>query len=181
MKFASILLAASLAVSSSAYAGVLGSSVTSQYYFNGGAYLGSPDSPATFVADGAAHANFEGVFDITVSDTQIIYTFLQDIASSPSNVSLNTNGLFIIGGNLLTFAGAPALTNVSWDALSFTDPLMSYSFNSTQVAVNWNDVSFTAGDKVILNLTTAPVPEPENMAMLLAGLGLIAVMRRRYS
>ena len=180
MKFASILLAASLAVSSSAYAGVLGSTVNSQYYAYGGAY-NSGGSPATFTANNTAQAQFYNNFNITVSDNQIIYTFLTDAYYSPSIESLDSNGLFIESGNLLTFVGAPALTNVTLDAASFTDPAMSYSFNSTQVAVNWNDVSFAAGDKVILNLTTTPVPEPENMAMLLAGLGLIAVMRRRYS
>lgn len=180
MRWLSILVALCMLMSTSAHAGLLGSTVTTQYYAYGGTYDGS-GSPATFVADGTAQNQFLNYYTLSVTDTQVIYSFLSEVTWSPSSTSLNENGLFITNGNLLTFAGAPTITGVSFDALSFNDAGIGLTFTGNQIAIDWQNVSFASGSQVILNVTTGVVPEPDSLAFMLAGLGLMSVLRRRVS
>jgi len=83
--------------------GLLGSTVTSQYYSFGGAYSG-PGSPATFTADGSPQATFGDFYSIIVTDTQIIYDFLP----SPSDVPEPSSYAFLLTGLLCAGAAAGA-------------------------------------------------------------------------
>jgi hypothetical protein len=79
--------------------GLLGSTVTSQYYSFGSAYTG-PGSPATFTADGSPHATFGDFYSIIVTDTQIIYDFLpspSDVVPEPSSYAFLLTGLLCAG------------------------------------------------------------------------------------
>jgi PEP-CTERM motif len=178
MKIASVLAMAALIFSSGAYAGLNGSTVNSTYYYNGGAYAFG-NSATTFNAAGTSADLVFGSFNISVTDNQITYTFLKDSFFDYSAPSYTSNGIVINSGNLLSFTGADRITSVTYDSQSFQSTDLSFTFNDNQVGLNWENVSFTAGSKVILNLVTTPVPEPENLALLLAGLGLIAVRRRQ--
>jgi hypothetical protein len=178
MKVTTILATAVLIFSSGAYAGLNGSTVTSTYYANGGAYLfGTPTT--TFNVSGTSEKLLFDSFDITVTDNKITYNFLKDSYFDYSSESYTSNGISINSGNLLSFTGSESITNVTYDPQSFADIGLGLTFNANQVGLNWENVSFKAGSKVILNLVTVPVPEPENFALLLAGLGLIALRRRQ--
>src|SRR5580700_1953461 len=103
-----------------AYAGLLGSSVVSQYYAYGGTYNGY-GSPTSFVANGTLQDTFCGAcgfgFNLTVTNTQIDYVLFGTGPWASSTVSLNSGGLYITNGNLLTFTGA-SITGVTLDASS---------------------------------------------------------------
>ncbi len=167
---------AALSLAGQAQAGLLGSTVDVQYYAYGGAYDGT-GSPTSFVADGGAHAQFFDYYDITVTDTKITYTYLSNTDWSPSDVSLNSGGLFITNGNLLTFS--TPLTSVSLDPSSVVPGFSAanVTFNANSVAVDWQGVHFNRGDQVVFNVSA--VPEPETYAMMLAGLGLMGAIARR--
>jgi hypothetical protein len=80
--------------------GLLGSTVTAQYYSFGGGYTGT-GSPATFTADGNPHATFGDFYSIIVTDTQIIYDFLpspSDMVPEPSSYAFLLIGLLCAGG-----------------------------------------------------------------------------------
>ncbi|MFN0183013.1 MAG: PEP-CTERM sorting domain-containing protein [Aquabacterium sp.] len=183
LKLNSLALAAIAAVtlaSASAHAGLLGSSATSQYYAYGGAYNGG-GSPDTFVVDGGAHAPFFNYYTIIVTDTQIIYDYQSASTWSSSGVSLNTAGLYIDNGNLLSFVGAPSITSVTVDGSTNMGGFGAgnVTFNAGAVAVSWANLSFDDNTQVVLNINTM-VPEPGTYALMALGLvGVAAVARRR--
>src|SRR6476646_9675479 len=74
---------------------------------------------------------------------------------SPSQVSLNQNGLFIENGNLLTIAHASPITTVSIDASTNMAGFSpgDLTFNANSVAVNWPGLSFDGNTKVVLDVT----------------------------
>ncbi len=179
------LLAALISVAlpfASAHAGLMGSTATSQYYAYGSTYNGS-GSPTTFTVDGGAHAQFFNYFNITVTNNQIIFDYNGASTSwSDSAVSLNSAGLFIENGNLLSFSGADAINTVTLDPAT---NLVGFgagnlSFNSNQIAVNWVNLAFNPNSQVVLNVnTTGEVPVPATFALI--GLGALGLLRRSRS
>ena len=181
ISFFAIFVLLVLGFTSQAHAGLLGSTVNTQYYAYGSLYNGG-GSPDSFIANGTVQNQFFNFYALTVTDTTVKYDFLSDTTWSPSDVSLNSDGLFITNGNLLSFTGAPAITSVTFNSFSSVVPgfsLANVTFNSDKIAVDWQNVTFHQGDKVILDVNLAPVPEPETYAMLLAGLGFIGLIRRK--
>jgi len=180
--FFTILIPLVLGFTSQAQAGLIGSSVNTQYYAYGAIYNGF-GSPASFVANGTVQNIFSNYYALTVTDTTVEYDFLSDLTWSPSAVSLDQDGLFITNGNLLSFTNSPFITNVTFNDASSAVPgfnLTNVTFNGHEIAVDWPNVTFHRGDKVILDVDVmTPVPEPGTYAMLLIGLGLISLIMYR--
>ncbi|MGD0618666.1 MAG: PEP-CTERM sorting domain-containing protein [Bryobacteraceae bacterium] len=170
-----------------AYAELLGSDVVSQYYAYGAVY-DVEGSPTSFVANGTVQETFcsgcgEG-FTLTVTNTQVIYDQLyNDGYWSPSYASLDSGGLYIANGNLLTFTGV-TISGVTLDASSDVSGFTSanVTFNSANIAIDWAGLSgIAAGDEVILDVTTSggsTVPEPTTLSLFGAGLIGLALIRR---
>ena len=113
--------------------------VNFQYYFSGGTF-NSDGSPSTFSAPGSA--TFGPWFTVTVSGDQIVYTYLEATNWSGSTASLNSNGLFIDNGSLISsVSGIPSFTNVTLDPSSIltgsTFTASDVTWNSGAVAVSW--------------------------------------------
>jgi hypothetical protein len=182
---AKLLFALLVCCAAHAYAGLIGSSVTSQYYDNGGPYnfLGSP---STFVATGTVQQTFcanvcqEG-FTLTVGDNQIDYVLFGSGGFWSASVpSLNSGGLFIANGNLLTFSGT-SISNVtldgSTDVPGFT--AANVTFNANNIAINWAGITGIAPeDKIVLDVTTSSpllTPEPAAWISFLIGFGALGL------
>ena len=173
-----------LGAAAPARAGFMGSTATSQYY----AYGGKSGAATAFAVDGQAHAATYNTFDVTVTSTQIVYDFhisLTAGAWSSSATSLNRDGLSIRNGNLLTFAGAPTILDVTIDPSTTMAGLTAanLTFNGDSIAIDWMGKAYSPNARVVLNVALAPVSEPPALAMAgLAALGLAAtsgVRRRR--
>ena len=164
------LLACSAGASTGALAGTLGDRVSLQYFYP------DLDTPTrSFAAqlvdgDGALFSNVAGVFDLTVTDTQVIAS------------NFNTEAYWLPGafnGFVLTnldhswqpFAALGRQTNMA----GFSPANVSISGNAAYV--NWQGLSFDQNTQVVLYLSA--VPEPAAYAMLLAGGAVLLLARRR--
>jgi hypothetical protein len=166
-----------LAASLSAHAGLIGSTVSTQYYFNGGAYTGA----VSFTADGANHTNsLGGYFGVQVTDTQVIYDYTSAATWNTGN-AWSSGSLYIENGNLLDFLGAPNITSVTLDAASnmvgFDASRITFDTNS--IAVNWAGLSFNSDTRVVLNVAAGTLPEPASYALVIAALAGVGLARRR--
>ena len=156
-----------------------GNSVTFQYYSYGGAYDGF-GSPTTFTAPGSA--TFTPFFDVSVAGNQITYTYLTDTTWSSSVVSLDSGGLYVDNGSVIySEGGEPAITGVTLDPSSMLGGsgfnAGDITFNSGAVAVTWMNLSFAAGDTVVLDVNGG-VPEPATWALTILGFGAIGACLR---
>jgi len=164
-----------------------GGTVEFQYYYDGGVsnYAGSP---AAIVTPG--HATFSDYFTVTVSGNQIVYDFLSSFTWFRSVTSLNSGGLYITNGSLISSVlGVPAFTSVTLDPSSilgssgFTSS--DVTWNSSNVAVTWANLSFAAGDTVVLDVndpvvldvnTVSTVPLPAALPLFATGLGALGLL-----
>jgi hypothetical protein len=94
---------------------------------------------------------------------------LHYLASAPA-----AGGTF--DGYVFTFSGAPTITSVTLDPASTLTPA-SFSFTGNSILINNADLALTPQSRVLLNV--AVVPEPAAVAMMLAGLGVLAVLGQR--
>lgn len=173
-----------------AQASLLGSTATFQYYAFGGPFT-YPGSQSTFTVDGTTQVHFGmdqkfigTYFEATVKGNEIEYDYMRDILPywGVSAVSYNNGGIVITNGALFSFKGAPEITAVTLNPTSTVVPGLSAAnvmFNNSQIGITWPGLTFHNGDKIILDVSTAPVPEADTYAMMLAGLGLLGFAARR--
>jgi hypothetical protein len=171
-----------------------GQPVEFQYYYDGGAY----GPPVRLAAPGATR--FDHYFRVHVGKNKIKYTYVADTTWSPSVTSLDSNGLYVDSGAVIYSVGnEPKIGGVSLDPSSQLGSsgfdTNNITFNSSAVAVTWMNLTFEAGDTVILDIGRAargsddgalrpdtPVPEPATWAIMLigiAGVGAAARAARR--
>jgi PEP-CTERM motif len=170
-----------LAGSACAQAGFDGKSFSGYYTYPdlGTAYASSTPSPFLFTVGNGVDAQFlvEGVTTISVdfSDTQMSLVLNTTLPSPTWNVAAFNGFTFDVT------AGGP----LSFSALSI-DPLTSMAgftagrvgLTDSRVRIDWNGLSYVDGTRVVVNFVSA-VPEPGTYALLLAGLGAVALAARR--
>lgn len=85
-------------------------------------------------------------------------------------------------GTVLTFTGAgvPSILNVTLDPLSTYTPI-GISFTANSISVNNAGLFFSPSSRLVLDITTAPVPEPETYLLMLAGLAILGTIAKRRS
>ena len=157
--------------------------------------LAAAAAAATLLATGAAHADtfvlaFTGdgisgdVFATTDASNHVVSIngWLTDTAISPTAFSVTGVSGYAGADNLLA-AGSPYVT---YAGLSFSTTIAGNDFNIydnggasfSLLTESTNPVGYGVPSNV--SLTVSAVPEPANLAMMLAGaMGLFAVARRR--
>lgn len=85
-------------------------------------------------------------------------------------------------GSVLTFTGAgvPSILNVTLDPLSTYTPI-GISFTANSISVNNAGLFFSPSSRLVLDIATAPVPEPETYLLMLAGLAILGTIAKRRS
>jgi PEP-CTERM motif len=161
---AALLVSAALLafVPSQASAGLIGSTVNSQYLFptTGSLY----ENDGTQVVNPTATFTSQGIFTITVSDNKIVFNAF-NFSSFWNPASFNGPSLDFLGvGNLIQSVTVDPATNMS----GFNSSLVSLSPDGSGgqfVRVNWQNLSFNGNTNVTLDITTAPTPEPTSIAI----------------
>jgi len=152
-----------------AMAGTNGDTVNARYFF--------PDASSVYsdlgtAVVGGAGANFSGLgyFQLHVTDTQII---ADHFAISATWGREPFNG-FKVSDLTKDFSQSYSVDG-STNMVGFS--AANVAVNGAVASINWNNLSFNTGTRVVLNISA--VPEPETYAMLVAGLALLGVMARR--
>ena len=177
-----LFIAAGLAaaVSGQALAGFIGQTVTPTYQTPGlgTVYASSSWSPAIFVVGAGQDTagNIEGVTDLLVdfSDNTLTIT-LKTVLPSPTWNTVAFNGPVFT--SLAAFGIATAHVDATTTMAGFDNSRISS--NSTDIAVDWNGLSYVDGTRVQIDFTFNPIPEPVSMALFGLGLSGLAVSRRR--
>jgi hypothetical protein len=153
-----------------AYAGLLGSTVTTGEYYPGSATVCSfcPAPTTTTVTGGPVYNNaFDGY--VSVFDTQVTWTSYETVTYSTSSFN----------GFELTFSGAPTIANVTLDSATTLVPT-GFTFTGDSVWLNLSGLSAVDGEQTILDVTTAAsVPEPFTLSLMGLGLAAVGFARRK--
>jgi len=170
---------------SSAHAGFIGRQLSVDYFTpnSSSPYGPSVETPSVFTvgSDIETVVNVENITTITVdvSDTSMVFDFFTDHPGPKWN-SVNFNGLIfnLISGNSFDFATASIDASSTFAGFD----LSRVSFTDTQVAVNWQGLSYNSNTILRINFepNAAEVPEPATLSLLGLGfLGAVAMRRRR--
>ena len=174
-----LTLAAASGATSVANAGMLGSTESWQYFAYGGAY----NSEQSYTVTGGNVGSFLDYFDIIVDDNSITFDYSRHNGTttwSPSGLSLAPT---ISNGIAINMLSGPAFQSVTIDGATNLAGFNAsrFSFTGNQIQVDWADLTFDSRTIVKFDINTAPVPEPETYALMLAGLGLVGFAARRKS
>jgi hypothetical protein len=153
-----------------------------------------------FSVDGTARS-----FDLTAGSTSASYKFgditLQDGSLVPfitgwpldetNNLDLTATFSFTnpsgVGSQIVTASGTATIGRIGDSAIDFsidwTDEPVMFG-NGGEFHIHMDDISFTSNGQMksqmyTIEMVTAPIPEPETYALMLAGLGLVGFMARR--
>ena len=154
-----------------------------------------------FSVDGTARS-----FDLTEGSTSASFKFgditLQDGSLAPwitgtwpvdetNNLDLSATFWFTnplgVGYQTVTALGTATIGRIGDSAIDFSidwaDEVVTFG-NGGEFHIHMDDISFTANGQMkdqtySIELVTAPIPEPETYALMLAGLGLVGFMARR--
>ena len=187
LSLSTVFCASLLGVAASSYAGLIGSTMTANYYYAGGI---QQDGYATGVVSGSVLGTYSSdrdglngaIYRVSVTDTQVILDFSVNqngpFTWTTSILSLDAGGLVVNNGTALFFTGAPEITSVSLDALSNMGGLDAsrITFNGSAVAINWYGLSFDNNTRVVLNVNSVPAP---GALALLGAVGFVGSRRRR--
>ncbi len=125
-----------------------------------------------------------GILGNETNDLTVSANFqLSSPLTGPKTVS--ASGTAVAGLiNPRTFFGATLEANGAVDlTIDWADELVDFG-NGGQFRISMNDLAFdhnnqTLDQNVTITLVTAPIPEPETYALMLAGLGVVGFMARR--
>lgn len=104
---------------------------------------------------------------IDVSSNKIEAWYIEDGVALPGSFN----------GYVFRFFGGPEITSVTLNSGSTASPV-SIAFTADSVTVDGASFIYTRETHVILDVVTAPVPEPTTWLLLLVGFGVLGVRRQ---
>ena len=170
----SALIATAFAGQAQAVSSLTGSNVSAGVYCCTGPV---PSDLFTNIATATVGAGVEFPLGSLTSTTSGIFQI-------PVNIDVTSNQILAtytaadtafggaFNGYVFTFQGAPTITGVSLNSALTSLNLQSVTlgFTGNSVLVSGAGLSFAQGDKVALDVSLAPVPEPGAIALASAGL-----------
>ena len=132
----------------------------------------APFQANSLIANGIDTFNEIGTANVTATDSTITFTFTQAGYLAPTDWN----------GPIITLTSPSSdLSSVTLDSsttVNFSSSMWSWSGN--QIDINWEGMSFSAGNTVTFDYNVAPTPEPSTLALAgLGGLGLLLFRRRK--
>lgn len=164
-----------------ANASLMGATMTTQYYFGGGAY----GAPTTFVVNGGVDASYFGYFNVLVNANTVTFDFSILPNSTYFSVQPLSLAPTIHNGLALNLGAGVSYTGVALDPASnlagFTSS--NFSFTANQIQVDFQGLSVNPSTIVTLDVNTSNVSAgaasiPEPAGLMLVGLGLLALSFR---
>ncbi|HEX5343748.1 MAG TPA: PEP-CTERM sorting domain-containing protein [Duganella sp.] len=145
--------------------------------------LGASSLHALFVADDTNSVIRPAADSYAMGSTARATTTLTTADHSAFSItSIDLSKQILLGGSV-TFYGAKAdNSGVVQQTFSYNGTWTTYNFNSSFTglsSVSWKQGPTLGGKVQWDNINVSAVPEPETYAMLLAGLGLVGLARRR--
>lgn len=170
-----------LATTVAAHAGFDGTTFGVYYAFPtaGTPYTGASAAPSTFVVGAGVESvvSVEGVTTIAVdfSDGSLDLR-LGTVLTNPTWGTAPFNGLVfdLLAGGPITFTSATIGSGTTMAGFDVS----RVGLSAGQITINWNGLAYADGTEVVINFA-APVPEPQTYLLLIAGLGTVALARRR--
>lgn len=153
--------------------------------------LGPPGSYSQLITHASNDAGswfFQDTFNFTINAPATVVgdaldaMYVLKLGNNFATLGIDTFRVQLFSGNTQLFD----LFNTPYDNTAIPLGDGNFSFNNLQagsfkLVVTGQVVSPLAGGVYSVNLSTTPVPEPESLAMLLAGLGLLGFATRRKS
>lgn len=143
---------------------------------------------STLFQDSFAHGGLPALTAANVGDTPVLSFWVKGDVSTTGNILfslsyMGANGSLWGSGNRFF---QDSLDASSWTQISFQAPAIPVGTTSLFLEINTavgplldGRVNAVYLDDVQFTLTTAPVPEPETYALLIAGLGVVGAIARR--
>ena len=152
---------------------LIGDSITAAYYFPNQAsvYGGFGVSPtATFTvgagieATGTVDGSLQQTFDFAASSLTLTYNNVASWTATDFNGWGFTN-------NSKAYDAITSVTGIDPARVTIT---------GNTLFVNWQGLSYAAGNQIVVNFGAGAIPEPASWMMLIGGFGMVgAAMRRR--
>lgn len=177
------LAATMLVISVAAHAGFDGQMFGVYYGFPTAdtPYAGASAAPSSFVVGAGVESvvNVEGVTTIAVdfSDSSL-NLLLGTVLTNPTWSTVPFNGLVfdLQAGGPINFTSATIGSGTTMAGFDVS----RVGLTAGRITINWNGLAYNDGTDVVINFS-APVPEPQTYLLLIAGLGAVALARRRAS
>jgi hypothetical protein len=187
-----VVLAGTVLTPVAAHADLIGSTLSWQYYANGGPFNAAGYvSGGTFVDNGGVGGTFtepgpNDVFDIDADGASISFNYSDYYSTlgswSPSSLSLAPT---IYNGVAVDLESAGSFTGVTLDGATnmagFTSA--NFSFTGNEIQVDWANLDFTTSTIVTLDVTFSGTDAPEpatygSMALAVLMAGFVRRSRR---